>query len=55
MSNKNIDVVLMSIENKKRYSLCSSMGRLFDGVASLLGFWGRIWIMEMFYQKYIDV
>lgn len=38
---KDINVVLSSIEGSQRENLCSSMGSLFDGVASLLGFTER--------------
>lgn len=39
---KNINLILASIEYGKKRKLCSSMGRLFDGVASLLGFLDKV-------------
>lgn len=42
MEVSRVEVILAAIAGNKRNNLCSSMGRLFDGVASLLGFEDKV-------------
>ncbi len=39
---KEVSLILAALNSERRTTLCSSMGRLFDGVASLLGFTEKI-------------
>ncbi|MEG2935995.1 MAG: carbamoyltransferase HypF, partial [Clostridium sp.] len=42
VEGNKVEVILAAIAGSKRNNLCSSMGRLFDGVASLLGFEDKV-------------